>query len=282
MAMVGFRLEPLIGRGWLALIFAASALGGVAGSMIGNDPTTTTVGASGAITGLVAAGLFMSFHERADAEDGYKMRRRALFLLVPALLPLFLGVRDHVDYHAHLGGALVGAVIALGLIVTWNGDSFRPRGAVLSARIAMGLGVAAMAACLGIVPRYGEEAAIAKTLMPEALAARPMEDLGGRSAELLRQYPDDPRASLIRAVSFIQASQPQLAEALLRKTIAMDWPARPYAAPYVRARARAVLALVLAIERRTVEASALAREVCADPSQAESRAMLVKFKLCKV
>jgi hypothetical protein len=50
----------------------------------------------------------------------------------------------------------------------------------------------------------------------------------------------------------------------------------------VRARARAVLALVLAIERRTVEASALAREVCADPSQAESRAMLVKFKLCKV
>ena len=124
MAMVGFLLEPLIGRGWLAVIFTASALGGIMGSMIGNDPASTTVGASGAITGLLAAGLVMSFHRRADAGDAGKMRKRAIFLLVPALLPLFLGVRDHVDYHAHLGGALVGGAIALALIVTWDGDFF--------------------------------------------------------------------------------------------------------------------------------------------------------------
>jgi membrane associated rhomboid family serine protease len=281
MAMVGFRLEPLIGRGWFALIFAASALAGVAGSMIGNDPMTTTVGASGAITGLVAAGLFMSFHERADAEDGYKMRRRALFLLVPALLPLFLGVRDHVDYHAHLGGAFAGAVIALGLIVTWNGDSFRPRGAIAAAKIAMCLGVAAMAAGLCIIPRYGEEAAIARTVMPDSLAARPMDELAARSADLMARYPDDPRAALIRAVALLQARQPQLAESILRKTMTMAWPARPFAAPFVRERAQALLALALGIEWRFVEASALAREICADPRRSESRAMLVKAKLCR-
>ena len=36
MALVGFLLEPIVGRGWFGLIFAASALGGMAGSMIGN------------------------------------------------------------------------------------------------------------------------------------------------------------------------------------------------------------------------------------------------------
>src|SRR5271168_650506 len=79
MALVGFLLEPIIGRGWFGLIFAASALGGMAGSMIGNPSWVTTVGASGAITGLIAAAFVMSFHGRADAEDAAKLRRRAVF-----------------------------------------------------------------------------------------------------------------------------------------------------------------------------------------------------------
>jgi membrane associated rhomboid family serine protease len=33
---VGMRLEPMVGRGWFALIFMVSALGGVAGSLYGN------------------------------------------------------------------------------------------------------------------------------------------------------------------------------------------------------------------------------------------------------
>jgi membrane associated rhomboid family serine protease len=126
MALVGFLLEPIIGRGWFGLIFAASALGGMAGSMSGNPSWVTTVGASGAITGLIAAAFVMSFHGRADAEDAAKLRRRALFFGVPALLPLFLGVQGHTDYHAHLGGALVGAAVALALAFAWDGTSFRP------------------------------------------------------------------------------------------------------------------------------------------------------------
>jgi rhomboid protease GluP len=98
----------------------------MAGSMIGNPSYVTTVGASGAITGLIAAAFVMSFHSRTDSEDAAKMRRRALFFGVPALLPLFLGVQGHTDYHAHLGGTLVGAAVALALAFAWDGTSFRP------------------------------------------------------------------------------------------------------------------------------------------------------------
>src|SRR5882757_315074 len=66
---VGLRLEPMIGRGWFALIFMVSALGGVAGSLLGNLPDLPSVGASGAISGLIGALFVVSFHHRAEAID---------------------------------------------------------------------------------------------------------------------------------------------------------------------------------------------------------------------
>ena len=280
MAMVSFRLEPLIGRGWFALTFVASALGGVAGSMIGNDPAMITVGASGAITGLVAAGLVMSFHVRAEEEDGGKMRRRALFLLVPALLPLFLGVHGHVDYYAHLGGAIVGGAIASALIVTWDGEAFRPRGARQAAQIAfVGLGLSLLC-CIFIARHYAEEAAVAATVMPDSLAAQPIDRLASQSAELMNRYPSDPRASAIRAVVLLKTNQTDKAEALLRQIMTMKWPARPFAEPQVHSYAQALLAAMLLYERRRPEALALAKPICSGSTETLSRPILMKAKLC--
>jgi membrane associated rhomboid family serine protease len=281
MAMVGFLLEPLIGRGWFALIFAASALGGVVGSMIGNDSAATTVGASGAITGLVAAGMVMSFHHRADADDARKMRKRAIFLLVPALLPLFLGVRDHVDYHAHLGGALVGGAIALAHIVTWDGDSFRPRWARVAARSSMAGLAVSLISCLFVFFHYPDEAAVAQTIIPESLVTQPIASLTNQSSDLMGRYPADPRALLIRAAFFVKIEQFSEAEALLRRAMAMEWPARPVMETKVRKRAQAVLAVVLLEERRGGEALDMAEPICADRTQIESWPMLMRAKLCK-
>lgn len=280
MAMVGFRLEPLIGRGWFALVFVASAFGGVVGSMIGNDPMMVTVGASGAITGLVAAGLVMSFDVRAEVEDGRKLRRRALFLLVPALLPLFLGVRGQVDYCAHLGGAIVGAAMASALIVTWDGDSFRPRWARAASKIALASLAASLLCCIFIAVHYTDEAAVAATVMSDSLAAQPIDNIEGQSTQLISRYPSDPRALLVRAVFLSKHNRGNEAEALLRQVMAARWPARPLAAPLVRERARAVLALVFLIERRRSEALDLANPICADRKQVQSRQMLIKAKLC--
>src|SRR5215468_11218878 len=91
LAFVGIRLEPTIGRGWFLLIFVVSALGGVAGSLYGNPPGISSVGASGAITGLIGALFVMSFNPYADVDQQRAMRRTALRFGVPALLPLAWG-----------------------------------------------------------------------------------------------------------------------------------------------------------------------------------------------
>jgi rhomboid protease GluP len=269
LAMVGFRLEPLIGRGWFALIFVASAIGGIAGSMIGNDPAITTVGASGAITGLVAAGLVMSFHVRADEEDGGKMRRRALFLLVPALLPLFLGVHDHVDYRAHLGGAIVGSAIASALIVTWDGESFRPRWAREAANIALACLGVSLLSCFFIARHYGDEAAVASTVMPDSLAAQPVDSLEDQSGKLMDRYPTDPRTLELRAFFLLKTHQPDKADALLRQAMTANWPARPFAEPQVHAHAQALLAAFLLYQRRPADARDLATRFA--PTRRRSR-----------
>jgi rhomboid protease GluP len=280
MALVGFLLEPIIGRGWFGLIFAASALGGITGSMIGNPSYLTTVGASGAITGLIAAAFVMSFHGRADPEDAAKMRRRALFFGAPALLPLFLGAQGHTDYHAHLGGALVGAGIALALAFTWDGTSFRPRWAGQAAMLALATLAVSALSCAFIPRHFAEQAAIAETLMPDAAAALPADALKKQSSDLASRYPDDPRAQFIRATTLAQDNRLGEAEVILRRIMTMSWPARRFAETAVHKRAQAFLAVVLAYDRDRVEARDLAHDLCADASQSESWPMLTKAKLC--
>jgi membrane associated rhomboid family serine protease len=280
MALVGFQLEPIIGRGWFGLIFAASALGGITGSMLGNPSYVTTVGASGAITGLIAATFVMSFHERADSDDAGKMRRRALFFGVPALLPLFLGVQGHTDYHAHLGGALVGTAIALVLAVTWDGGSFRPRWAAPAAKFASAALAASALACIGIPGHFAEQAAIAKTLIPEAVAALSADALNKRSNELASRYPDDPRAQLIHATALARDNQLGSAEVALRRIMKMGWPARRFAESDVHKQAQAILAVVLAYDHDRLDARELAHDLCDDKSQSQSWPMLSKAKLC--
>lgn len=280
MALVGFQLEPIVGRGWYALIFVLSALGGVAGSLIGNDPSMTTVGASGAITGLIAATFVMSFHERADDADVWKMRRRALFFGVPALAPLIWGAHGHTDYHAHLGGALVGAGIALALAFTWDGASFRPRGAALAAKISAGWVAVAMAAAACIPLHYAEQAAVAKTLLPDSIAEQPMETLSKRSQDLLARYPGDPRVHIIRAVALADIKQFGEAERRLLDVEAMPWPARRFAETSIHEHARALRAVMLSFDHHELEAREIARAICSDRQQSESWPMLRKAKLC--
>ena len=56
----GGLLERLVGRAWLLALFAIGALGGSLMSLAINPPTLVSVGASGAIMGLLAAGLVLS------------------------------------------------------------------------------------------------------------------------------------------------------------------------------------------------------------------------------
>lgn len=279
--LVGLRLEPLIGRGWFAAIFGASALGGVAGSVFGNAHDLASVGASGAILGIVAALFAMSFHGGVDAVKQRLMRRRAFIFGVPALLPLFLGLKSQaVDYHAHFGGAIVGGAIGLALATLWSGESFRPSHARQAGRAALAILGLSMASCWFIGRQFQAEQAEARLIIPSSdLIGNPM-DVARRAPELMAEYPSDPRGRFLLAVNDIKYKRLSQAEASLRILMVQKWPQRPSAERVQHVLAQALLASVLGQQGHMAEALALARVPCTQSAGLALRPLLVKAGLC--
>jgi len=118
----GKKLEPLIGRGWFGAIFILGALGGALGSLATIAPNIVSVGASGAISAILAAmfvvGLRFRFGPTALLGE---MTGGALVLLIPALIPLGLSAASgqNLDYGAHFGGALTGLALGYLLLRLW-------------------------------------------------------------------------------------------------------------------------------------------------------------------
>ncbi|HUI94205.1 MAG TPA: rhomboid family intramembrane serine protease [Xanthobacteraceae bacterium] len=276
---VGWRLEPMIGRGWFALIFVVSALGGVAGSLYGNPPGLLSVGASGAITGLIGALFVVSFHHAADPAEQRAMRRIALRFGAPALLPLFVGVLGQVDYFAHAGGALAGSATALGLAALWPVGRPRPGFNRLAGTAALA-GLALAMVCATFTGRhYAEYAAEAAQFIPTAQIPRTFDDAAGRSADLLARYPMDPRSHLGRAIYFFELGQYGDAADQLRTTMNMtgsDAASRP-----IREQARMILALVLTQQGRHADARDMAADACRTGVPDGLKDAFTKAKLCQ-
>ncbi len=276
---VGWRLEPMIGRGWFALIFVVSALGGVAGSLYGNPPGLTSVGASGAITGLIGALFVASFHHRADPDEQRAMRRTSLRFGAPALLPLIVGTSGQVDYFAHAGGAIAGGAIALALCALWSADRLRPNCARLAAAAAVAGFVGAMACGGFTVGRYAGYAAQAAQFIPTAEMPATLNAGAARSADLVARYPKDPRSHLVRAAYFSEHYQFADAEEQLRITLKLTESGA--AARPIREQAQIILAVILVRQGRHAEAKALAADACRAKDQYGVKGVLIKAKLCE-
>src|SRR5204863_5438645 len=80
-----------------------------------------------------------------------------------------------------------------------------------------------------------------------------------RAAELVARYPKDPRAHLLRAVSFLEANRLSEAEAELRKTMTLA--VSVAGGHQMRNQAQAILAVVLVEQGRRGEAKTLAADV---------------------
>ncbi|MEA2479549.1 MAG: hypothetical protein QOJ07_1471 [Thermoleophilaceae bacterium] len=103
--ILGSLLEPAIGRVRFAVIFFVSLLAGSFGVLI-VDPTQTTVGASGAVFGLMAAAIVI-------------MRNRGIDPMASGL-PFWLGLNllftfsnSNLSVGGHIGGLIGGALAAL-------------------------------------------------------------------------------------------------------------------------------------------------------------------------
>ncbi|MEJ1922665.1 rhomboid family intramembrane serine protease [Microbacterium sp. KHB019] len=101
--MLGQILEPMLGRTRYLALYLISGLGGSVMVAV-LAPTTATVGASGAIFGLMAALLIIGRHIGANVTG----------ILIILGINFAIGfIFGGIAWQAHLGGAIVGALVAL-------------------------------------------------------------------------------------------------------------------------------------------------------------------------
>jgi membrane associated rhomboid family serine protease len=111
---LGPQLEQLLGHVRFASIYMLSAIGGNVVSYYFSDIATVSVGASGAIFGLMTATIVIGRELRADVSQ----------LMTLLVLNVVIGFASAgIDWRAHLGGAIVGA--ATGYLQTHSGKNLR-------------------------------------------------------------------------------------------------------------------------------------------------------------
>jgi membrane associated rhomboid family serine protease len=112
--MLGQSLEPLLGRVRFLALYLISGLGGsVMVALLA--PAQPTIGASGAIFGLMAALLIIGRHIGANVTG------LLVILGINFVYGLVFG-GGRISWQAHLGGLLVGAIVALIVVKTKRRD----------------------------------------------------------------------------------------------------------------------------------------------------------------
>lgn len=101
--VLGPPLERAFGAGRFLTLYLMAALGGSVASYATSAPNTLSVGASGAVFGLMAAHLVVGKRFRRD------ISQVAILLAINVAIGFVL---PNIDWRAHLGGAAVGAAIA--------------------------------------------------------------------------------------------------------------------------------------------------------------------------
>lgn len=101
--MLGQQLERVLGHSRFAALYVASALGGSAASYAFSAVGTVSVGASGAVFGLMSALVITGKFLRYDVSQALVLIgiNTAIGFLVPGI-----------DWRAHLGGLVTGALVA--------------------------------------------------------------------------------------------------------------------------------------------------------------------------
>lgn len=107
----GQVLEPLIGRGRFLAMYVLSVLGGTAAVTWLSDPTAVTLGASGAIFGLM--GAYFVIARRLGAQGNQLLGLIGINLAFGFFMP-------GISWQAHVGGLAVGCLVALLLWATRN------------------------------------------------------------------------------------------------------------------------------------------------------------------
>lgn len=131
--LLGQVLEPALGRVQFAVLYVVSLLGGSLGVML-LDPRAPTIGASGAVFGLMGAMVVLNLRA---GQNPFQNGIGTLVVINLALTFILPGI----SVGGHVGGLLAGALAALGL------HTGRARSGEQVARVG---GLVAMGALLGV------------------------------------------------------------------------------------------------------------------------------------
>lgn len=155
----GAVLETLLGPRRYLILYGASALGGsLASAFLG--PDRWSVGASGAIWGLMAAGIAIAYWPRdlLPREAVEPLRKRAW---VPLLINVGYSLQPGIDLLAHIGGGVVGFALMASLLTRGLrpvAERVEPSDAERGPSRAVGLGAAAvgLAMALSVAVAFAE------------------------------------------------------------------------------------------------------------------------------
>lgn len=186
--MLGSVLERILGTSRFLVLYGTSALAGSLASFLAGDERIS-VGASGALWGLLAADVVLAFRPRGllPAAMIEQAKRAAVFNLILNVANSF---RPQVDFAAHFGGGVMGALLlgtgllTLGLVPITGavdtssgaGDSARP-----APRARAGFAAAAAAVVIVLVAGLGLALTSGRPWALDAapeLARRPVPALG--------------------------------------------------------------------------------------------------------
>jgi membrane associated rhomboid family serine protease len=133
--MLGQMLEPALGAVRFAAIYFVSLLAGSFGALLLTDARTATVGASGAVFGLMAAAFI---ELRARGIDPFQAGIGWLIVLNLGITFLLPGI----SIGGHLGGLAGGALATLALHAA---DRYRSRALGLAACVVLAVALSAAA-----------------------------------------------------------------------------------------------------------------------------------------
>jgi len=105
--VLGPAIEAAFGRWRFVTIYAASLLGGSTASLLFNGPQVFAIGASGAIFGLFGATIVANKRLGRPVNSVYAII--AINLAFGFMVP-------NVDWHAHVGGLILGALTSVAMV----------------------------------------------------------------------------------------------------------------------------------------------------------------------
>ena len=265
----GAIVEMLVGRRWMLVAYFVCGVAGSIASMTLNPPNLVSIGASGAIMGLLATGFVLAFRI-PDPQERWRLVGHLARYLVPSLVPLAMSAKGGgaVDYAAHMGGAAAGFV--MGGIVLLLGrltSEQRPLPRTAAALAAVGVLLYALGAA-GAVRRFGALGPAARLKAEDVLVkdeAIPLDpklrvstvDTWGKDRER------DPRVHLFRAFARVDADDLPGAErearAGLAEPVILD---KFFADRGLETRLRSLLCAILVDEGRRDDAVKEAQPIC--------------------